>query len=630
MAAPEDVRVININVGVLGHVDSGKTHLVRVLSTKLSTAALDKHPQSQERGMTLDLGFSSFRIPRIGSTASPEPEDVQYQITLVDCPGHASLFKTILGGVHIIDAVILVVDVVKGLQPQTIECLLWPFGSPDAIPMVPVAAAPSSSGEEVSGLTVANSPIGINLLIETLQSRLVLPTRDASGPLGFAVDHCFAIPGNGTILTGTVLSGSVRVGDEVELPGLQVTRKVKSMQMFRRSVTAAAQGDRVAIKVHGLDASLVERAMVVTPQTMPFVSAVIVPVHQVPFFQGNCKTGGKFHATIGHTTVVALATFFAEFPEPDKLLERSAFNAKTLYRHVEQFESMVDNETPATGEATASTTAEQSTSRGFQGFALLQFESPVVCPPRSIVVCSRLDLDPKRHHCRLAFHGEIQSVICHDDDEVRAMAQRFQNYSDSGAAWTPLSELRIGKIKERSGIVDKTTAASPQGGGISVIGRDMFDKHVDWQVYADTIVLFDTARSLGRILGPFGKSGKFRLSMVDENKPIPSAGERILLRFVKRSTLRPLGKAVIERLKGETSKDGRNPFAVVVGLFENESDAAVAIGQRVVCRLSDSQEESGEIEKPFGKAGKVRVSFEAIGGTLAQPGDKVEYTPTIK
>ncbi|GLE06490.1 hypothetical protein PINS_up015737 [Pythium insidiosum] len=341
--------------------------------------------------MTLDLGFSSFRIPRIGSAAPSESGDIQYQITLVDCPGHASLFKTILGGVHIIDAVVLVVDVVKGLQPQTIECLLvaslsrsaarqlvialnkvdmipcqerdarvrrvqrdiqnflsqhfgaavqWPFGSPESIPMVPVAAAPSSSGDDSSGSTVTTGPIGVELLVDTLQDRLVLPTRDVSGPLAFAVDHCFAIPGNGTILTGTVLSGSVRVGDEVELPGLQLTRKVKSMQMFRRNVTSAAQGDRVALKVHGLDASLVERTMVVTPQSVPFVSAVVIPVHQVPFFQGVCKTGGKFHATIGHTTVVAHATFFTSFTNSNEPQERGRFDLKTLYRHIEQIERL--------------------------------------------------------------------------------------------------------------------------------------------------------------------------------------------------------------------------------------------------------------------------------------------------
>ena len=84
------------------------------MSTALSTAALDKHPQSKERGITLDLGFSSFTVPM--------PQHLQQlpgqilQFTLVDCPGHASLIRTIIGGAQIIDMMILVVDVTKGIQ----------------------------------------------------------------------------------------------------------------------------------------------------------------------------------------------------------------------------------------------------------------------------------------------------------------------------------------------------------------------------------------------------------------------------------------------------------------------------------------------------------------------------------
>ena len=108
-------NVVNFNVGILGHVDSGKTSLAKALSSVSSTAAFDKNPQSQERGITLDLGFSSFNVEKDGKT-------VQY--TLVDCPGHASLIRTIIGGAQIIDLMILVVDITKGIQTQTAECLV--------------------------------------------------------------------------------------------------------------------------------------------------------------------------------------------------------------------------------------------------------------------------------------------------------------------------------------------------------------------------------------------------------------------------------------------------------------------------------------------------------------------------
>lgn len=102
-------RRVNVNVGVLGHIDSGKTALARALSTTASTAAFDKQPQSRERGITLDLGFSCFSVPlpaRLRSAlpappaaeADAEPGEPRLQVTLVDCPGHASLIRTIIGG----------------------------------------------------------------------------------------------------------------------------------------------------------------------------------------------------------------------------------------------------------------------------------------------------------------------------------------------------------------------------------------------------------------------------------------------------------------------------------------------------------------------------------------------------
>ena len=88
-------KTLNFNVGVLGHVDSGKTSLSKSISTVASTASFDKNPQSKERGITLDLGFSSFVVEAPEQVASHGFDCLQY--TLVDCPGHASLIRTIIG-----------------------------------------------------------------------------------------------------------------------------------------------------------------------------------------------------------------------------------------------------------------------------------------------------------------------------------------------------------------------------------------------------------------------------------------------------------------------------------------------------------------------------------------------------
>ena len=100
--ADENIRsVLNFNVGVLGHVDCGKTSLSKALSTVASTASFDKNPQSKERGITLDLGFSSFYVDIPEHLKDLDHHCAKYdtlQFTLVDCPGHASLIRTIIGG----------------------------------------------------------------------------------------------------------------------------------------------------------------------------------------------------------------------------------------------------------------------------------------------------------------------------------------------------------------------------------------------------------------------------------------------------------------------------------------------------------------------------------------------------
>lgn len=92
------IKTLNFNIGVLGHVDSGKTSLARALSSTASTAAFDKNPQSRERGITLDLGFSSFTVDLPEQLRAGQQQFDSLQFTLVDCPGHASLIRTIIGG----------------------------------------------------------------------------------------------------------------------------------------------------------------------------------------------------------------------------------------------------------------------------------------------------------------------------------------------------------------------------------------------------------------------------------------------------------------------------------------------------------------------------------------------------
>ncbi len=255
--------------------------------------AFDKVPQSQERGITLELGFSAFlvEVPVWLKAKHKEAEKYTHiQFTLVDCPGHASLIKTIIGGASIIDMMVLVVDATKGIQTQTAECLvigeilrrklmvalnkvdLFEPGQRDgkieavtknlqkmlkdtifgsSVPVQPVIAAVKEGQDTTLQRKYLSS------FIVSLLNYVEFPKRTTEGPFIFSADHCFVIKGQGTVLTGTVLKGQAGIGDTVEVPAVCETRKIKSLQIFKKPVKLAMQGDRVGVCVPQLDSKTV-------------------------------------------------------------------------------------------------------------------------------------------------------------------------------------------------------------------------------------------------------------------------------------------------------------------------------------------------------------------------------------
>ncbi|XP_075852050.1 selenocysteine-specific elongation factor isoform X2 [Microcebus murinus] len=529
-------RRLNVNVGVLGHIDSGKTALARALSTTASTAAFDKQPQSRERGITLDLGFSCFAVPlperlrpALPAAAAAEADvaeqgEPMLQVTLVDCPGHASLIRTIIGGAQIIDLMLLVLDVTKGLQTQAAECLvigqvacprlvvvlnkidlLPPARRPAAIdrmtrkmqktlentkfhgaPVIPVAAKPG--GPEAPE---TEAPQGISELIELLTSEVPVPTRDPSGPFLMSVDHCFCIKGQGTVMTGTVLSGAVGLGDSVEIPALKVVRKVKSMQMFHTPVASAAQGDRLGLCVTQFDPKLLERGLVCTPGTLHTLHAAIVSVTKIPYFRGPLATKAKFHVTLGHDTVMGRVMFFGlpSGPPPGEPAEGPAsfdFSREYLFQDHYLCPDAAPSPGPEGTAAAGEGGGREAGPRPGPQWALLEFERPVTCPRLCLVIGSRLDTDVHANACRLAFHG----VLLH--------GFQGRSYAETG-----LPALRVFKLKQKHGLVERATG---EGG---VIGRSLFKKETNIQPFAGLRVRLSTGE-LGLIEGAFGQSGKFK------------------------------------------------------------------------------------------------------------------------
>ncbi|MEM3751089.1 MAG: selenocysteine-specific translation elongation factor, partial [Candidatus Jordarchaeales archaeon] len=305
--------LIPIHVGLLGHVDHGKTALARALSEYVSTAGLDKHPQARERGMTIDLGFTFFRLN-------------DFLVTLVDAPGHADLVRNVVAGVNIIDAAILVIAADEGPKVQTGEhvLILHTFG----VSSVVVALSKIDLvGEEqarmvegavrrvLKGTILEGAPVvrvsaftgeGLDELKRRLLEVLKAPRRNIDGPFMMPIDHAFHVRGAGTVVTGTVHRGVVRVGDTVEVMPLGLKVKVRSIQSVGEERGEARAGDRVGVAVAGVEPEKIYRGCYLgAPGALRATSSIMAKVKFNSLFKYSLRSGSDVHLTVGMPTVTA-------------------------------------------------------------------------------------------------------------------------------------------------------------------------------------------------------------------------------------------------------------------------------------------------------------------------------------
>ena len=531
--------MLNVNVGILGHVDSGKTSLAKLLSSEASTAAFDKSPQSQQRGITLDLGFSAFTVHTDDAVSGfPDVHDVQF--TLVDCPGHASLIKTIIGGSQIMDTMLLVVDVNKGFQTQTAEGLvvgmlttnklvvalnkidmLPAAGRAEAVEkasqrirkvlastpfsgaqIVPVAAcAVGRPGTIFTDEERASFVAGIDglkrALLRTVDSSIAeRRAQGSSAPFCMAVDHCFSVKGQGTVVTGTVLRGTVTVGSSVEACETGSVHKVKSIQVFHKPVERASVGDRIGMCLLGLDAKAFERGVVAEPASIPVAGAFVGLATKISYFKHPCLSKSKFHITIGHSTVLATVHFCRRASATDA--DKSKWDGDAEYEYLEQL--------PAADEAGGDST-----------WVIVEFEQPAPCPSGALFIASHLDADKFKNACRLAFHGHV--ALCYPT--VDALH----------------SSLRMYTLRSKEGVVER--AVDPR----TAIAKGLFKKEANFELYVGLKVTVpgyispqattDTPVLTAKIDSAFGKSGKFKIIFDRDVTAKGITGQKIVLTYKK-------------------------------------------------------------------------------------------------
>lgn len=301
---------IPVHIGLFGHVDHGKTALAARLSEKVSTAGLDKHPQAQARGITIDIGFTAFELH-------------EYFVVLVDAPGHADLISNAVAAANIIDVAILVIAANEGPMVQTGEHIqiLENFGVDLIIALNKVDLVNQQELEKViqkikkilKNTRFEDAQIvpisakmnqGIEDLKEALYSILRPPVRMTEGPFKMPIDHAFPIKGAGTVLTGTINRGRISVGDTLEIVPTGLSGKVKSIQSFKDNLPNASAGDRVGISIPGIDAQKIYRGCYATaPNTLIKTNRIAIEARLTELYKGVLTPKMQVHITVGMPTV---------------------------------------------------------------------------------------------------------------------------------------------------------------------------------------------------------------------------------------------------------------------------------------------------------------------------------------
>ena len=276
----------HVNIGTIGHVDHGKTTTTAAISKLFSKdfmdyADIDKAPEERERGITIN-------------TAHVEYETESRHYAHVDCPGHADYVKNMITGAAQMDGAILVVSAADGVMPQTREhillsrqvgvpkilvfmnkCdqvddpeilelvemeireLLGEYGFDDACPIIKGSALKALEGDAANEQAIRDLLAAVDEYIET-------PERDTDKPFLMSIEDVFTISGRGTVVTGRVERGQLKLNDEVEIVGLRDTRKsvVTGIEMFRKSLDYAESGDNAGVLLRGISREDVERGQV--------------------------------------------------------------------------------------------------------------------------------------------------------------------------------------------------------------------------------------------------------------------------------------------------------------------------------------------------------------------------------
>lgn len=334
---------IPVNLGLFGHIDSGKTAVAKAISEIISTAGIDAHPQSKERGITIDLGFTSFIID-------------DYLVNLVDGPGHADLIKISASSVEIIDCALIVIDINKGPQIQTGEHLVMieSLGINSILVILnKIDLFKGDIQKEIEktrrffGTTSFSSNVSIypvsaknkagfeNLkegILETINSLDI--QRDLKREVIIPIDHYFTVKGRGTVFTGTILQGVLQQKDDLEILPIKDSGIVKNIQTFHQNVQKAKAGSRVGVNIKNIDIDKLYRGCYATTDSnlFDYCDIIEIKVNKSKLFKPEVNFGTQIHLTIGMTTITG--NIYPYYEKDRKRIQTSVPQKETEFKAI--------------------------------------------------------------------------------------------------------------------------------------------------------------------------------------------------------------------------------------------------------------------------------------------------------
>ncbi|HEX6047028.1 MAG TPA: selenocysteine-specific translation elongation factor [Pyrinomonadaceae bacterium] len=296
-------------VGTAGHIDHGKSALVRALTG----TDPDRLPEEKRRGITIDLGFADLQLDNL-------------RLGFVDVPGHERFIKNMLAGAHGIDVLALVIAADEGVMPQTREhfdiCRLLGVRNglivitksdlvePDMLSLVEAEARELVAGSFLEGAPVVPVSAKTGAGLDELKSLLVqigsrVPARSGDFVTRLPIDRAFSMKGFGAVVTGTLISGKIAETDELELLPPAIKVRVRGVQVHGHSVSEAQAGQRTAVNLAGVETSQIERGMVLAPPARLRPTQIVdVWIDVLPDAPRGVRSRARMRLHIGATEVL--------------------------------------------------------------------------------------------------------------------------------------------------------------------------------------------------------------------------------------------------------------------------------------------------------------------------------------